>query len=173
MLIYLQMIDSQPDKDNFELIYHHYRQLMFRVAKKILHSEAEAEDAVHQALISMIKLLHGITDVYSPQTRSLVILITQRRALDMLRANSRATVLEFDEAAYLPEIPPPGDHALADAMAALPPRYREVLLLRYDNGYTAKELARMLDMREGAVRKLLQRAKEALKKQLEGSDLVL
>ena len=44
----------------------------------------------------------------------------------------------------------------------LPPRYRSVLLLRYDCGYSNAEIANILDTTEPNVRKLIQRAKEKL-----------
>lgn len=47
-------------------------------------------------------------------------------------------------------------------MAALPPRYREVLLLRYDCGYSNTEISNILDMTDANVRKVIQRAKEKL-----------
>lgn len=56
---------------------------------------------------------------------------------------------------------------MADALAKLPARYREVLLLRFDNGYSTKEIAKMMDMTEGSMQKLIWRAKDALRKQLD------
>lgn len=47
-------------------------------------------------------------------------------------------------------------------MAALPPRYREVSLLRYDCGYSNTEISNILDMTDANVRKVIQRAKEKL-----------
>ena len=55
-----------------------------------------------------------------------------------------------------------GDGGLADAMAKLPARYRQVLLLRFAYGYTTRELAKEFGMTQSAVQKLIWRAKEAL-----------
>ena len=49
----------------------------------------------------------------------------------------------------------------------MPARYREVLLLRYDNGFSYSEISKALDMTEAAVRKTVQRAKEALQRTLQ------
>ena len=59
---------------------------------------------------------------------------------------------------------------LAAAIAALPPRYRSVLLLRYDCGYSNAEIANILDTTEPNVRKLIQRAKEKLSAALSGME---
>ena len=61
MLIYMAMIDSPNDRDKFERIYHKYRFLMLNVAKKILTNHHDAEDAVHQAFISIIENIDKIS----------------------------------------------------------------------------------------------------------------
>ena len=60
------------------------------------------------------------------------------------------------------DIPLPGDHGLSDAMAQLPARYREMLLLRYDNGYSTREIAKLFGISPDAAQKLLWRSKQAL-----------
>jgi RNA polymerase sigma-70 factor (ECF subfamily) len=64
------------------------------------------------------------------------------------------------------EIPLPGDNGLADTLAQLPARYRQVLLLRFAYGYTTRELAKEFGMTQSAVQKLIWRAKETLKNHL-------
>lgn len=78
--------------------------------------------------------------------------------------------MAFEETTYGLPLPPPGDHGLADAMAALPAQYREVLLLRYEHGYAVREIAPMLGVKQDAVQKLLWRAKAALRKKLDEED---
>lgn len=49
MLIYLAMLDDSKDRGKFEALYNKYKGLMFHVAMGIVHNEADAEDALHQA----------------------------------------------------------------------------------------------------------------------------
>ena len=72
MIIYLQMIESDEDKSKFEQLYIMYKGLMFHVAMKILKNEFDAEDAVHQAFLSLIENLKKISDVKCPKTRACV-----------------------------------------------------------------------------------------------------
>ena len=167
MLIYLQMIESEEDKSKFLEIYNQYKYLMFSVANRILKNDYDAEDAVHQAFVSIIDNLNKIDAIDCPETRSYVVIITENKAIDIIRSRKHLAGEELNDAIHGIEIPLPGDNGLADAMAKLPARYREVLLLRFDNGYNTKELAKMLDMTRGSVQKLIWRAKNALKKQLE------
>ena len=55
MFIYLQMIESDSDKDKFEQIYLKYRGLMYHSAFTILRNREDSEDVVHQAFVSIIE----------------------------------------------------------------------------------------------------------------------
>lgn len=167
MLLYLSLIDDQEDKDKFESIYLKYRYLMLHVANKILQNHHDAEDAVQQAFLSVIKNLGKFAEIESPKTRSLVVLIVERKAIDMLRKKQRENLLEINGEILGTEVPEPGDCGLADAMARLPAHYREVLLMRYDNGLTNREIAKLLDITESGVRKMLGRAKRELQAELQ------
>lgn len=167
MLMYLSMIETPDDKAKFERIYNRYRNLMYHVAYKVLGNHYDAEDAVHQAFVAIIRHLEKIGDIDCPETRSFIVLITERKAIDLIRTSHSEKVIPLNEDLLGIEIPAPGDHGLDDALAKLPAHYREVLLLRFDNGYSTKELAQMLGMTESGVRKLIGRAKNALGRMME------
>ncbi len=171
MLIYLQMIDVPEEKSKFEELYTLYRGLMFYVANKILHNAEDAEDAVHQAFLSIIKNLNKISEVECKKTRSYVVIIVERKAIDMLRAKSRASETAYEDEIGGIEFPMPGGNGLAEAMSQLPARYREVLFLRYVHGYSSREIADMLDMKTGAVQTLIWRAKNRLKEIIDREDM--
>ena len=168
MIIYLQMIESDEDKSKFEQLYIMYKGLMFHVAMKILKNEFDAEDAVHQAFLSLIENLKKISDVKCPKTRAYIVIITERKAIDIIRSRSKLVDMEFWESTYGIEIPLPGEHGLADAMARLPAAYRDILLLRYYNGYSVREISSMLHIKKDTAQKQLWRAKAALQKHLKG-----
>jgi RNA polymerase sigma-70 factor (ECF subfamily) len=56
---------------------------------------------------------------------------------------------------------------LFNAMSKLKPDYREVLLLRFVEGYGAADVGRMTGRSEGAVRTLQHRALDRLRKELD------
>ena len=166
MLFYLSMLDTPEERSQFEELYLTYRGLMYHVACKILNNHYDAEDAVHQAFISIMNHFDGISQIRSPKTRSYVVIIVERKALDILKGKLRKPTVELNEATAGIEIPMPGDGGLADAMAKLPPHYRSVLLLRYDNGFSTRNISKHLGITESGVRKLLGRAKKALEAEL-------
>lgn len=55
---------------------------------------------------------------------------------------------------------------LVKAIALLPGKYREVLLFKYAQGYSMDEIAMILSMSKENVKKIIQRARKKLEKQL-------
>lgn len=63
-----------------------------------------------------------------------------------------------------------GENTLAACILKLPARYREVILLRYYQGYSVKEVAAILGLSLSAASKLNQRAKNRLRELYEKED---
>ena len=167
MIVYLSMIETEDDRSRFEIIYHEYKRLMFYVANRILQNEYDSEDAVHQAFLKIAERIEKIDDPKCPKTRSLVVTIVERKAIDTYRARKKQSRLSLDEeyinvpvADELEDVP--ARLHFAKAMALLPTRYRELLLLKYDCGYSDQEIAQMLSMSKENVKKTIQRAKAKL-----------
>lgn len=166
MLIYLQMLETPDEQDRFEQFYYLYRDVMFLAADRLLHNVDDAEDAVHQAFISLIGIFGRITDIAAAETRALAVMIAQRRAVDIIRERDRLTELDED-ALPATDLCMPGDSPLAAAISRLSPRYREALFLRYVFGYSTREFAPLLGVSSDSARKLLWRAKQRLKELLD------
>lgn len=67
MIVYLQMIEGEEEKLRFAVLYETYRGLMFYTANSILHNSQDAEDAVHQAFISLAENFSKIKTIECPQ----------------------------------------------------------------------------------------------------------
>ena len=163
MMIYLQMIDTPEDRSKFEQLYLEYRGLMFHVANKILRNEQDAEDMVHQAFLKVAENIEKIGDPKCPKTQSYIVTIVENQSIDLYRRRQKHQVVELSD--ELPGISAvyEGENALAACILKLPARYREVILLRYFQGYIVNELAAILGLSLSAASKLDQRAKNRLK----------
>ena len=175
MLIFTQMLETADERLKIEVVFHIYGNLMFYVANKILNNEHDAEDAVQQALFAIYQNLEKFSEIKCPQSRSFVVTIVERKAIDLYRAKQRNAVIPFEEAFINVPAASVVDAAaertdLAKAMAMLPTRYRELLLLKYDNGYSEREIAVMCSMTEANVKKTIQRAKKKLESILNGQE---
>ena len=166
MLIYLQMIPDDAGKKTFQQVYKQYRGLMYHVAYQMLNNTQDAEDAVHEAFAAIAKQIEKISQPVCTKTRSYVVIIVESKAIDMLRRRSRPTA-ELDENMQGVEMALEEGTALSAAMARLPGRYRELLLLKYAYGYTNQECADLFETSYENIHRLDQRAKAKLRQFLE------
>lgn len=164
MLIYLQMVETEDDGAKFQAIVREYGALMYHAAYKRLGSEQDAEDAVHNAFVKIAKNIKKIFPP-CPQTKSLVVLIVNRCATDLLRSRGRHPTVPYDDARteVMSYSEPEGENLLAECISALPEEQRTVILLRYVHGYKHREIADMLGQTLAWVQKTDQRAKKRLK----------
>lgn len=163
MLIYMQMIETEEERDDFQRLYQEYRNLMFYVANQILHNEHDAEDAVHDAFMKIAKNMKKISDPVCPKTRSYVVIIVESCAIDMLRKKNRHPTTEMNEEITGLPVTYEGENVVAECLLKLPGRYREVLLLKHDQGYSIREIAKIMGITEANAGKLEQRAKKKLR----------
>ena len=171
LFIYLAMLESPDEKSKFEVIYHTYKQLMYYTASKILGDTSDSEDIVHEAFLKIIEIFEKINNPTSPQTRALIVTITENKAIGLYRKRKAHSVIPLEEEYIgVPErskIDEIEEHdRLSKAILSLPGRYREVLLLKYAQGYSMDEIAVILSMTKENVKKTIQRARKELEKVL-------
>ena len=167
MLVYLAMIDSEEGKSKFEIIYMTYKNLMLHKANEILGDTRDTEDVVHEAFLKIAKMIEKIDDPKCPKTKAVVVTIVERKAIDLYRKRKRRGIVSLDED-YINALSPDSVESvhtktdLAAAMASLPAKYRELLMLRFDSGFSEAEVAEIMDMSQENVHKTIQRAKKKL-----------
>ena len=170
MLVYLAMIPTEEGRNKFALLYWEYRDLMFYLALRILGSQ---QDAVQEALLRITEIIEKIHDPVCPETKALVGMIVEGKALDLYRRRRRQGAEPLEDWAPAQAGRPPEEASslrelTAQAMARLSARQRTVLLLKYDRGLDNREIARVLDMTVSAVERTVSRAKARLREALEG-----
>ena len=161
MMIYLSMIDSPEGQSKFTKLYVTYRDSMYQVAHSILRNHYDAEDAVHQAFVSIAECIDSVDMSIPQRVRSFVITVSERKALDIYRKKQH-NIVEYDESSIGIQIEYEGSNVLAQCMSQLPPRYRELLILKYVHSYTFKETAKIMGITEANAKKIALRAKEKL-----------
>ena len=166
MLVYLLMIDTEEKRIRFEDLYRKYRALMFHIANNILNNENDAEDAVHHAFVAIINHFEKISEIDCPKTRAFVVTIVERKAIDIYRSKNRKSALPFEEYINVPSedliYSAVERSEIAAAIASLPTKYRELIMLKYDSGYSDKEISAMMEMSVENVGRTIRRAKEKL-----------
>ena len=150
---------KQPDK--LEEIYRRYYKLLFYIADGILNDPAEAEDAVHDAFLKIAAALDRLPAADDPRTRAFAAAIVRNRAIDLYR--KRQNLLPLDES-ILPAAPPQG--SAERLLEGMPEPHRTVLLLRYDMGFSVREVAALTDRSPDSIYKIIQAAKKQLAESL-------
>lgn len=175
MLFYLNMIDLPEDRDKFEALYRKYRQLMQYAANEILQDNYLAEDAVHAAFLKIIPRIGRIGEVDCHKTKAFVIIVAENEAKRIYAARRRQNTIAFEE---VQEDPVDHDGGVEQLLAELTVEEiaagiedlskldSDILTLRYIHGLTDKEIARLLNIHEAAVRKRIERARRRLAVQL-------
>ena len=166
MLIYLQMIETEEEQSKFEVIYHEYFPLMFHIAYQILRHQQDAEDAVHQAFVSIAENITKIDQPLSPQTKRSVAVIAENKAIDVHRKSQRHPITSLEDVSPGIGIPVEydGDDELVKCILELNPLQRQVIWLKYHYGYSLREISSMLKISLPWAIQLDQRAKKKLKK---------
>lgn len=160
--IYLQMIETDEDRAKFEQIYTEYKGLMFHIAYQRIQHTQDAEDAVHHAFVKIAENIKMI-DPVSPRTKQLVVTIVDNRITDILRMRGRHPEEPFEDALMQSAYAEPlGEDLLTKCIFKLPDLQRQVLWLKYHQGYDLRTIAKMLGITLSWAQKIDQRAKKKL-----------
>ena len=169
MLSFIMRFERDPDRDRFAALYQMNHTRMERLARQLLGDQNRAEDAVHDAFVRIAEHIDQVGEPDCPKTRGFVVIIVERVALNRLERRRRREALPLEEwtpTARQEDPAPEEEEVFRRAMARLSPRYRELLLLKHWQGFSDREIGKMLSMSQGNVARTLQRAKEKLREAL-------
>lgn len=132
---------------------------LYRVARTMLRSDADCEDAVQEALLKAWSKLPSLREEQFFETWLIRILINECKNIYRRRPRAESEIPETLAA-------PPADGELMDALMNLPPKHRIPMELHYIEGYGVAEIARMLFIPEGTVKWRLSRGRALLRDEL-------
>ena len=162
------------DARAFGELYERYRQPLYRYCLARSESPHEAEDLVSDVFLKAMESLARYRDQGLPFIAFLY-RVARNAAIDRSRKNKGSSLFEMTveprsatdvegDAARSQEL-----DAIFRAMRKIKPEYREVILLRFVEGYSAADVAKLLDKAEKAVWNLQQRGLERLRGELRRS----
>ena len=135
---------------------------LYRVSRTLLSCEADREDAAQEAVIKAWRHLHALREERYFETWVIRILINECRRIGRRK---RPGPLPED---VRTDNPP--DAGLWDALAELDVKFRLPVTLHYVEGYPLADIARMLNLPLGTVKRRLFTARGRLKDALEGGE---
>lgn len=162
------------DAGAFGELYERYRQPLYRYCLARSSSPHEAEDLVSEVFLKAMESLTRYRDQGLPFIAFLY-RVARNAAIDRSRKDKGASLFDMTiEPRSGTDVE--GDAARASdmdvvlgALRKIKPEYREVILLRFVEGYSAADVAKLLDKAEKAIWNLQQRGLERLRAELKRS----
>lgn len=176
LLFYLSMLESPEDSEKFERIFLTYREQMLRIASKILKgNHHDAEDAVHDAFVSLVTHIGDLPDHDAEYTQRYVFKMAKNAALMIYRKRygEKEVVCLEDLFEYPDDIDIPKECANEElfliftrTLREMPDSYRDVLSMYWLDGHKPAKIAKLLHRPTQTVYKQIQRGNRMLQEQL-------
>ncbi|MGH2489852.1 MAG: RNA polymerase sigma factor [Candidatus Limnocylindria bacterium] len=170
---------AQRDRHAFDRLYRRYLDRVYTYAFYSLGDHHDAEDATERTFLSALAALDGFREEGST-FRAWLFRIAHNAIANSHRSRRRRRTEPITDARQhpAPGADPAALVARADqqreirlALARIPSERRHVILLRFVDGLSAREIGAVLNRSEGASRVLLHRALRDLAVELERADL--
>lgn len=165
------------DQESFEKLVRLYEKRVFSLTSRMCRNSADAEEAAQEACLAAWQALPAFRGDASFATW--LYRLVSNACVDILRREGRHQVMagpSLDDEESSPEPPDksPSPHALAEraelrrqieaGLAALPPEYRQVLILREIHQCTYDEIAQICSIDLGTVKSRINRGRKRLRK---------
>lgn len=162
-----------PPADLAEIFRQHHR-LVFQAAYRVTGSPADAEDVVQTVFLRLARREqgHGL----APNAASYLHRAAVNAGLDLVRARRRAHKVALDDVApELRDTAPGAERGAAArelrdwlrrAVGRLHPRAAEIFALRYFEGVSNQQIARLLGTSQAVVAVVLHRTRNRLRKEI-------
>ena len=136
-----------------------YGDKVLRLAYSYVHNMSDAEDILQDTLIQYMKAAPSFEN--DEHEKAWILRVAANISKNKIKYNNYR---ETDE--LMEELVAEDEEDLSfvwDAVKQLPEKYREVIHLFYEEGYSTAEIAKVLDRKEATVRSDLLRGREKLK----------
>lgn len=173
----------EGDQRAYTSLVERYRGALYHIVIKMVRRPEEAEDLVQEAFIKAFGALKTYrfeyrfsTWLYKIAANCAIDFLRKRKieamSLDRPVATADGEVhVELADWTYNPEETLHKHRqrvSIAAAIEALPPKYKEVIVMRHSHDMPYFEIAKQLDVPVGTVKARIFRARELLKKELKG-----
>ena len=153
------------DKREFEKVFRHHYDGMFRLAKRMLGDDAESKDVVSDVFAH---LLHSANDLRSDTLQTFLLTSVRNRCINLLVHRQKEQQMQK---AIVVEMITPEQTAEQEKLQTLhhyidsqmPKLSQQILRLRYQQGLKYREIAKVLQVSEVTVHNHLSQSLKQLK----------
>lgn len=160
---------KKGDSEAFQMLIHEEKEKMYRMAYMYMRNEDDAlevfQESLYKALNSINKLKNN--DYFSTWLMRILIntaIATLKKKQKLVSINNGI----FDQFENTEHLRTEEHLDLLQAMEEIEEKYKTVLLLRFYQDYTVKQIATLLDCPEGTVKTNIRRGLDLLRTKLKG-----
>ena len=150
------------DNAQMTAIYQRMKDTVYRTALSYCRNVQDAEDITHD--VFLIRFRHEAPFPDDRAEKAWMLRVTVNRCKNLLKSFRRRFTVPLEDAGEV--CVTEDEHAVWDAVNALPAAYRLVIHLYYYEGYSVREIGEITGKSETAVQTQLYRARGLLKKAL-------
>ncbi|MDD6036046.1 MAG: RNA polymerase sigma factor [Lachnospiraceae bacterium] len=152
------------DRADYERIVRKHMDTIYRIAVSYTKNPADADDIVQQTFVKLLSRRDSFAD--AEHEKRWLIRVCVNECNSFFSSFWRKNVDSMDAISKEPEFTMKESSDLYEAIKQLPQKCSIVIYLFYYEGYSTKEIAEILHIREATVRTRLVRARKLLRAQL-------
>ena len=152
------------DREDYERIVRKHMDTIYRIAVSYTKNPADADDIVQQTFVKLLSRRDSFAD--AEHEKRWLIRVCVNECNSFFSSFWRKNVDSMDAISKEPEFTMKESSDLYEAIKQLPQKCSIVIYLFYYEGYSTKEIAEILHIREATVRTRLVRARKLLRAQL-------
>ncbi|PAK35220.1 RNA polymerase sigma factor [Peribacillus simplex] len=162
---------QKGDDKAFIKLFQQYEEDIYRMAYVYVKNESDALDVVQEVAYRSFKKIETLKNPEYFKTWLIKIAITC--SIDLVRKNKNVVQLkpEYDECISFEDEDIPLSITLQELLDQLNEDEKSIIILKFYEGYSFKEIADLLNMPIGSAKSVLYRALGKLRKQFKEADL--
>jgi RNA polymerase sigma-70 factor, ECF subfamily len=171
------MFENEQDNKRLEELYEEFRFDCINIALRITNNLMMAEDAVQDAFLAVIKHKDKMLTLNYGDFRKSIIIIVKNKCIDIIRKNKHLSSVSLEDVEYelrseylsveIQVIRQEDFMYMLKCIAELDETSRLVLLMKYVQGLSYKEIGNVLGMTTKHVDTRIMRAKQKVRKLIE------
>jgi RNA polymerase sigma-70 factor (ECF subfamily) len=158
---------SSQNVNYFNLLYDRYTNKVYSKCVSMLRDEEKAEDACQEIFVKVLLNLSKFNG--KSKFSTWLYSISYNYCIDVIRKNKKFILVDIDDnpkANLVDDNIPDNEilevkvNRLSDVLQEMPPDDKSILLMKYQDDFSIKEIAEMIQKSDSAVKMKIYRAKE-------------
>lgn len=176
MIAFLDILDTQQEKEDFTLLYEKYNKLVMWISMQKLNGRTDlAEECVQETFLYIAKNFDKIKDAEPDSAKSYIATVAEGFAIKCYKREHKIISVSFEEdytqnESTEAELSAFDSAELSDTINGLEDEDKNLLWLKYVYGLSSREMAEIYGVSDALIRKRISAARKRLKELMEGEN---